>query len=259
MDKQREEFEAWYVKTYPFASTMPGKFERDGGDYTDTTVNVAWQAFQYAQAAQPARPVGINGLTEAETSASMSVVGLSKPKVAQPAQPTDWRELCRRLYVELFYVDQQLCSVMDENDEPVYTQGSTVRLVLKEASAALAQPAQPGLPDCWVVVENGEIIGTHDAPGHVKGIQAIRYVPAGAAQPAKTFVQERAQLEQEWCELRSLKAAYAQPAQIPVAWIYKLDAKDEVSMSPPDTMPTWASKATAIIPLVAAPSTKEGN
>ena len=51
---QREEFEAWYVKTYPFASTMQGKFDREGGDYTDTTVNVAWQAFQYAQAAQPA-------------------------------------------------------------------------------------------------------------------------------------------------------------------------------------------------------------
>jgi len=32
-----------------------------------------------------AQPVGINGLTDAETSASMSVVGLSKPKVAQPA------------------------------------------------------------------------------------------------------------------------------------------------------------------------------
>jgi hypothetical protein len=39
--------------------------------------------------AQAAQPVGINGLTEAETSASMSVLGLSKPKVAQPAQVPD--------------------------------------------------------------------------------------------------------------------------------------------------------------------------
>jgi hypothetical protein len=34
---------------------MPGKFEREGGDYTDTTVTVAWQAFQYPQATQPAQ------------------------------------------------------------------------------------------------------------------------------------------------------------------------------------------------------------
>jgi hypothetical protein len=33
---------------------------------------------------KPANPVGINGLTEAEASASMSVAGLSKPKPAQP-------------------------------------------------------------------------------------------------------------------------------------------------------------------------------
>lgn len=56
---QREEFEAWYVKTYSFASTMLGKFEREGCDYTDTTVNVAWRAFQYAQAAQPADEVWV--------------------------------------------------------------------------------------------------------------------------------------------------------------------------------------------------------
>ena len=30
-------------------------------------------------------------------------------------------------------------------------------------------------------------------------------------QSAKTFVQERAQLEQEWCELQHLKAAYKLP------------------------------------------------
>jgi DNA segregation ATPase FtsK/SpoIIIE-like protein len=61
-------------------------------------------------------------------------------------QETDLRELCRRLYVELFHVDQQLCSITDEDDEPVYKQGSTVRDVLKDASAALAQPAKPVEP-----------------------------------------------------------------------------------------------------------------
>ena len=37
--------------------------------------------------------------------------------------------------------------------------------------------AQPG-PDCWVVVENGKITGTHDEPCHWNGIDAVRYVPA---------------------------------------------------------------------------------
>lgn len=39
-----------------------------------------------AAGASPVQPIGINGLTEAETSASMSVMGLSKPKVAPPSQ-----------------------------------------------------------------------------------------------------------------------------------------------------------------------------
>lgn len=34
------------------------------------------------------------------------------------------------------------------------------------------------LPDCWVVVKGGEIIATHNAPGHYEGIQAIRYTSA---------------------------------------------------------------------------------
>ena len=43
-------------------------------------------------APQPAQPVGINGLTEAETNASMSVMGLSKR--SQPvAQPLTWQPI----------------------------------------------------------------------------------------------------------------------------------------------------------------------
>ena len=60
-----------------------------GLDELDSDYNWAKQAWEAAQAAQP---VGINGLTEAETSASMSVMGLSKPKATQPAQmPEGWK------------------------------------------------------------------------------------------------------------------------------------------------------------------------
>ena len=57
----------------------------------------------------------------------------------------------------------------------------------KDCKAALAQPplpvqpeqAQQGmLPDCWVVIKDGQIIGTHDEPGTLNGVAAIRYVPA---------------------------------------------------------------------------------
>lgn len=34
------------------------------------------------------------------------------------------------------------------------------------------------MPDCWVVIKNGQIIATHDEPAHIDGIQAVRYVPA---------------------------------------------------------------------------------
>ena len=64
--------------------------------------------------------------------------------LAQPAQkPVAWRELCRRLYVELFHCDQQMMATKDEDGEPMWTQGKTVRDVLADAKEALAQPAQP--------------------------------------------------------------------------------------------------------------------
>lgn len=34
------------------------------------------------------------------------------------------------------------------------------------------------MPDCWVVVEGGHIVGTHDEPCRLNGVEAIRYVPA---------------------------------------------------------------------------------
>ena len=48
-----------------------------------------------------------------------------------------WRELCRRLYVELFHCDQQMLQVK-KYGRPVFSQGKTVRDVLADAKAALA-------------------------------------------------------------------------------------------------------------------------
>ena len=34
------------------------------------------------------------------------------------------------------------------------------------------------MPDCWVVVKDGKILGTHNEPAHIDGLQAVRYAPA---------------------------------------------------------------------------------
>lgn len=55
-----------------------------------------------------------------------------------------WRELCRRLYVELFHCDQQMTSTMNDEGDQVWETGVTVRDVLRDAKAALgATPSAP--------------------------------------------------------------------------------------------------------------------
>ena len=46
-------------------------------------------------------------------------------------EPVAWRELCRRLYVEMFYCDQQMTS----GKSPKRQQGKTVRDVLALSGA----------------------------------------------------------------------------------------------------------------------------
>ena len=55
-----------------------------------------------------------------------------------------WRELSRRLYVELFHCDQQMTKTLKEDDEPIWQQGATVRDVLADASVALAEQQKGG-------------------------------------------------------------------------------------------------------------------
>lgn len=49
-----------------------------------------------------------------------------------------WRDLCRRLYIELIHCDKQLTNTLDDDGEPLWQQGATVRDVLADASAALS-------------------------------------------------------------------------------------------------------------------------
>lgn len=65
---------------------------------------------------------------------------------AQSAEPVAWRELARRLYVELFHCDQQMRSTLDEDGEPHWTQSSVVRNVLADAKAALDASPPPPAP-----------------------------------------------------------------------------------------------------------------
>lgn len=75
---------------------------------------------------------------------SGTVYTAAQPAPAVQGEQVAWRELCRRLYVELFCCDQQMTKTLNEDDEPMWTTGSTVRDVLRDALAALeANPAQP--------------------------------------------------------------------------------------------------------------------
>lgn len=74
---------------------------------------------------------------------SIKVVGWAEGRVsaAQTGESggdvVSWRELARRLYVELFHCDQQMRSTRDEDGEPHWTQSTVVRDVLRDAKSAL--------------------------------------------------------------------------------------------------------------------------
>ena len=79
-------------------------------------------------------------------------LGLYKDAYTQTEkEPVAWRELCRRLYVELFHCDQQMMAALDEEGYPMWQQGATVRDVLADAKTALetSPPQQEQDPVAW--------------------------------------------------------------------------------------------------------------
>ena len=83
-----------------------------------------------------------------EESDGKAITAIREALAEQPAQqePVAWRELCRRLYVELYWCDRQMMQTLDENGEPMWTQGKTVRDVLADAKAALDTPPPASKP-----------------------------------------------------------------------------------------------------------------
>lgn len=82
----------------------------------------------------------------AAMSAAMRVDSLTAALQAPAldAGVVQWRELCRRLYVELFHCDQQMSQTNNVRKRPIFKQGVTVRDVLRDAKAALATHTKDG-------------------------------------------------------------------------------------------------------------------
>ncbi|MDN8038529.1 hypothetical protein [Burkholderia vietnamiensis] len=101
-----------------------------GAEGADALAHEVWSAAQRAPG-------------EGIEDAVQRVAAILSRSPAMAAEAVDWRELSRRLYVELFHCDQQMRSTRDEEGEPHWTQSAVVRDVLADAKAALdGAPAQ---------------------------------------------------------------------------------------------------------------------
>ncbi|MCA8075351.1 hypothetical protein [Burkholderia cepacia] len=85
------------------------------------------------------------------------------PRTEVAGAAPDWRELSRRLYVELFHCDQQMRSTRDEDGEPHWTQSTVVRDVLADAKTALAAAPQPPSADAAA------------APADAQAVEAVTF------------------------------------------------------------------------------------
>lgn len=63
-------------------------------------------------------------------------------------QNEQMRELCRRLYVELYHCDKQMTSTLDDEGEQLWKTGKTVSDVLADAKQALAAEPAPNIEVC---------------------------------------------------------------------------------------------------------------
>ncbi|WP_196786292.1 hypothetical protein [Burkholderia vietnamiensis] len=95
-----------------------------GAEGADALAHEVWSAAQRAPG-------------EGIEDAVQRIAAILSRSPAMAAEAVDWRELSRRLYVELFHCDQQMRSTRDEDGEPHWTQSAVVRDVLADAKAAL--------------------------------------------------------------------------------------------------------------------------
>ncbi|HEF4774343.1 hypothetical protein KTE58_11625 [Burkholderia multivorans] len=109
--------------------------------------------------------------------AAFRVVPLyAAPQPARAATPdaeaVNWRELSRRLYVELFHCDQQMRSTRDEDGEPHWTQSAVVRDVLADAKAALDGAPQPAQADARVGLTDEQRVTIQHAADKLRTVWA---------------------------------------------------------------------------------------
>ena len=102
------------------------------------------------------------------------------------AAKTDWRELCRRLYVELWHCDKQMTS----GARPKWKQGPAVRDVLRDANLALeatpaAAPAPASSQDEPFGYFRAEPFGWTDCAATDEGAIALYERPAAPAVPQR--------------------------------------------------------------------------
>ena len=100
------------------------------------------------------------------------------------AAQTDWRELCRRLYVELWHCDKQMTS----GARPKWKQGPAVRDVLRDANLALeatpaAAPAPAATQDEPFGYFRPDAFGWTDCAETDEGAIALYERPAAPAVP----------------------------------------------------------------------------
>lgn len=160
-------------------------------------------------------------------------------------EPVVWRELCRRLYVELLYCDQQMTSMRDDDGNLMFWAGKTISDVLIDAKQALdTSPAAQ--PEHEVVTIDGDAFTVPERVAremqHLNRLVAHldrKISTPPAAQPAPDLLKlkpENAQQMRDWIadgsflqraidtmfelsqEITNLKVAQPEVPVVPEGW-----------------------------------------
>ncbi|KVG03164.1 hypothetical protein WJ21_04560 [Burkholderia vietnamiensis] len=125
--KHNQLVQGWKVRPVAFCDSIANETVAEGAD---ALAHEVWSAAQRAPG-------------EGIEDAVQRIAAILSRSPAMAAEAVDWRELSRRLYVELFHCDQQMRSTRDEEGEPHWTQSAVVRDVLADAKAVLEAAPQP--------------------------------------------------------------------------------------------------------------------